>query len=161
MNIRELAWAAGLFDGEGTITTTDYSYKGREVLSAALRLTMTDEDAVRRFHQAVGLGKVEYIYPASFRAAGYKPQWRWRIQDFEGVQAVVAMLWYGLNRRRKGRAKDVLSRVAESRRQWPGRCRQGHYQNEDNTIYALENGRPRTRCRVCHRAYQHAYRRSK
>jgi hypothetical protein len=89
MDTRELAWASGIFDGEGCI----YSQDGRPYLQVA----MTDEDSVRRFHAAVGgLGTVR-----PFSGSRTKTMWRWRLTNFEGVQAVIAMLWYGLSRRRK------------------------------------------------------------
>ena len=47
----ELAWAAGLFEGEGSFSR---SAKGRVRAS----LKMVEESSVRRFHDAVGVGKV-------------------------------------------------------------------------------------------------------
>jgi hypothetical protein len=46
----ETAWAAGLFEGEGAATFCG----GR----ARLALKMTSEASVRRFHAAIGAGKV-------------------------------------------------------------------------------------------------------
>ena len=98
MNTRELAWAAGLFDGEGCF----YSQSGTRL---ALQLAMTDADSVRRFHRAVGgLGKVTYWDSPSLK----HPMYKWRVVNFEGAQAVLAMLWYGLNARRKARATELL-----------------------------------------------------
>jgi hypothetical protein len=46
----EIAWAAGLFEGEGTITSS----RGRLVA----RLNNTDEEVVRHFAMIIGLGEV-------------------------------------------------------------------------------------------------------
>jgi len=46
----EIAWAAGLFEGEGCITMTSGH--------AVLRLSNTDEWVVRRFAEIVGRGVV-------------------------------------------------------------------------------------------------------
>lgn len=46
----EIAWAAGLFEGEGCITVSN----GRPVM----RLNSTDADTPRRFCEIVGAGKV-------------------------------------------------------------------------------------------------------
>ena len=98
-------WAAGLFEGEGCFTTSirnDPRYRnGHRVVKASL--VMTDEDPVRRFHRAVGLGGV-YEY----QTQRGRPCWCWATQSREGVQAVVAMLWDGLGIRRRARAKEVL-----------------------------------------------------
>jgi hypothetical protein len=51
----EVAWAAGLFEGEGCLTITS----GQPVM----RLNSTDEDAPQRFYEIVGAGKVYGPYP--------------------------------------------------------------------------------------------------
>lgn len=46
----EIAWAAGLFEGEGCMT--------RSGSQKVMRLVSTDEDTVRRFWEIVAVGKV-------------------------------------------------------------------------------------------------------
>jgi hypothetical protein len=101
---QELAWAAGLFEGEGCITV---SHNGSGTKNQpVLRLNMIDEDTVRRFQRAVGCGPVKaYV----FKSQGTrKPQFWWYVTSFEKVQAVLAMLWFGLGQRRRVRAVEVL-----------------------------------------------------
>ena len=66
----EIVWAAGLFEGEGTITKCNGSLQ--------LRLGMTDYEVVERFFEAVTLGKIYGPYVAGYRD-GYarKPRWIW------------------------------------------------------------------------------------
>ncbi len=53
----EIAWAAGIFEGEGCFSTTGKpGIHGRRHLRATLM--MKDEDIVRRFAAVVGVGKV-------------------------------------------------------------------------------------------------------
>jgi hypothetical protein len=100
---RELAWAAGLFEGEGCIRAHSQSRS-----SVQMTLAMTDEDSVRRFHRAVsGLGNVTGPY---VQKEGWKPAWAWRCSKFEHVQAIVVFLWYGLGDRRRAKCLEVLQR---------------------------------------------------
>jgi hypothetical protein len=96
----ELAWAAGLFEGEGCFSAgSPYGQKAQ--------LAMTDEDVVRRFHRVVGFGNVhEYTQKVPDR----KPMFWWRAHSFENFQALVAMLWPWLGERRRERAIVILTR---------------------------------------------------
>ena len=104
----ELAWAAGLFEGEGTAyNSPDRRWPTTPRISLAVR--MTDEDAVRRFGTAVNVGKVYGPYgPYQHRSS--KPEWMWSTGKFEHIQAVIAMLWWGLGSRRKAQCRTVLGR---------------------------------------------------
>jgi hypothetical protein len=97
----EIIWASGLFEGEGCITMS----QGKHI---RLQLNSTDEDVVRRFHKAVNVGMVEGPMRAHTWPTKWKSQWRWRCSNFEHCQAVVALLWNGLGRRRRHRAKELL-----------------------------------------------------
>lgn len=111
MDVRELAWAAGLFDADGciSISTVTQSPKLRHPV---LDLSMTDEDAVRRFHRAVGgVGTIHHRKP---QREGWRPLLVWKANSFEHAQAVVALLWYGLNARRRARAAEVFGEVQAS-----------------------------------------------
>ena len=69
---------------------------------------MTDEDVVRRFGRAIGLGVVKGPYQHS-RQPRNKPHWDWYVSGLEETQAVVSMLWTGLGLRRRARAVEVLN----------------------------------------------------
>jgi len=71
-----------------------------------MHLSMTDGDSVKRFAAAVGVGT---IYTPKKQFPHHKGQWRWQVTGFEKCQAVIVALWNGLGRRRKSRAKEVLS----------------------------------------------------
>ena len=136
-NREDLAWAAGLFEGEGCFTLS-----GRGTARAILN--MTDEDVVRRFAQIVRVGGIRgkrVIRPQ------HKPQWEWTVQNHEGVQALIAVLWPWLGQRRRSRAVEVL-RLTHAR---PGpnrnklRCKRGHPFDETNTRYSVQ-GRACIQC---------------
>lgn len=96
-----LAWAAGLFEGEGCFSTRMTGKKDRGICA---RLKMSDEDVVRRFYTVVGLGNMNGPYFAPKK----KPVWIWQTGSFEVVQAIMAMLWPWLHSRRRARIKELL-----------------------------------------------------
>lgn len=102
-DLRELAWAAGLFEGEGCISTAN---KIGALKRGKLQMAMSDEDSVRRFHAAVGgLGNVRF---QDRKRADRKNMWFWETSRFEHIQAVLCLLWFGLGTRRKARAAEVF-----------------------------------------------------
>lgn len=105
----EIAWAAGLFEGEGAICQDK---NGRVRLS----LKMTDQDCVYQFCDIVG-GKVygPYHYEAK---DGYprSPFWQWHSDKGANPRTIIHMFWPWLQTRRRARALAVgLGEPAESR----------------------------------------------
>ena len=101
-----VAWAAGLFEGEGCFSIT----RDRNQLTAVI--TMTDLDVLRTFHEVVGIGYIYSITSPSARLTPNgnlrKPMWRWGVGGNEGVQAVLAMFWPWLHQRRRERGVEIL-----------------------------------------------------
>lgn len=101
-NVR-LAWAAGLFEGEGWI-----SIQGK---SAHLGVQMCDLDILIKFQNILGMGHIHPRSRGNLEKDGIKSRkdrWQWRVTSFELVQAAIAMLWPWLGIRRRARAKEVL-----------------------------------------------------
>ncbi len=99
----DLAWAAGLFEGEGCFSFA----AGHVNRSLHAAINMTDRDVVQRFQAVVGIGA---IYPRPPMKENWKPQWTWSVGSFEHVQAIIAMLWPWLCSRRRAKARLVLKR---------------------------------------------------
>lgn len=97
----ELAWAGGLFAGEGCFTRINVYPSGIRA-----QLDMTEEDVIQRFQAAVGIGKV--YGPYSRKNPKGKASWVWYAGGFEKLQATLAMLWPWLNERRRNRAIALL-----------------------------------------------------
>jgi hypothetical protein len=76
---RWLAWAAGLYEGEGSCSLI---HGGRRRLYPQLCLASTDRDVVYRFHSVVGFGGVVGPYVR----VGRKPFWHWRGHGWEAVR---------------------------------------------------------------------------
>ena len=101
----ELAWAAGLFDGEGTIGY----YKKAIHLAIGQAAAKSCPEVLIRFKTAVGnLGTIGGPYGPYPSKLGKRPHWTFRANNFEHVQAIVAMLWNWLSEPKRQQARAAL-----------------------------------------------------
>ena len=100
----DIAWATGLYEGEGTCAISNNSH-------VIVQLSMTDSEPVKRFHQIVGVGAVYTYQPPSPRKLVY----RWQTQKSDEVVKVLTMLIDSgyLGPRRLEQAERVLTRAKE------------------------------------------------
>lgn len=103
----ELAWAAGIFDGEGYIGVVNRRVPshGRRVPQLHVYVDQYhDREVVDRFCAAVGVGKVtDRIRPGGVH------DFYWRVNSLEDVQATVALLWPWLSSPKRDQAHWALS----------------------------------------------------
>lgn len=92
---QELAWAAGVFDGEGTAATT-VDRRGRGYLRVNLSVYQAGgieepPQLLQRFKEAVGVG---YINGPQTRPTGFrrKPMWAFSVQNIKDFKIVAAKL---------------------------------------------------------------------
>ena len=91
------AWAAGLFDAEGSTSLSDHrSHAGYKYVEASITQGCdyaTPQELVR-FHRVVGLGQ---IYGPYGQDGTNEPVYRWRVQQVDQVRRVVHLLvpWLG------------------------------------------------------------------
>jgi hypothetical protein len=118
INREELAWAAGFFDGEGCT--------GLRSRGISVSVNQTDPRPLLRFQGAVlGLGVMSGPLIHKNKPA-WSPRWTWAAQNFEDVQAVVAMLWIFLSEPKREQALRVLETYAAlPHHGWPI-CKRGH-----------------------------------
>jgi len=108
-NSRDIAWAAGLYEGEGSISPGLLKRKNRfHYLNCSL--SMTDEDMVRKFHGIVKMGHVHGPYNATGPSAKphYKPRWIWQTSKFACVQQLIVLFWPWMGERRRKRHRELL-----------------------------------------------------
>ena len=98
-NREDIAWAAGLFEGEGHVRLM----KGYPVAA----ITSIHIDLLERFRDIIGFGKVYGPY-GPYRAR-QNVFWRYDAHGHEYVQALVAKLWHELTPRLRSKATKVLS----------------------------------------------------
>ena len=105
MNTHELAWAAGFFEGEGCISAVPRAHGGHRF---QIQICQVDTEPLERFRLAVGVGSL--FGPYQYKG-NRQPHYRFQTASFEDTQAVIAMLWRWLSRRRKDQAKRTLLTV--------------------------------------------------
>lgn len=137
----DLAWAAGLFDGEGCIT--------HRPKAPVCVMAMTDEDVVRKFHSVVGIGSVFWAYRKNA-----KPILYWTAAGFRSAQYVIALLWFRLGERRRARAVEIIKRFAAMPGRRPKLCKRGHSLYDEQTT-TINNSGARV-CLICSRAKDNA-----
>jgi hypothetical protein len=103
----QIAWAAGLFEGEGSITMRLENPKGfgsSIYERVVLQLSMTDQDVVKRFAAIVG-GTVHEQTRAN--KPSWKPLYYWSIEGTQHVEDIIEAFWPYLGERRKATAIDL------------------------------------------------------
>ncbi len=95
INREELAWAAGLWDGEGNARVMDYPK--RYMFYPMLQMAQTDRRVLDRFQKAVGGLGNKIGGPYQSNQPNKTPWFRWYTNNFEQAQAVMAMLYQFLS----------------------------------------------------------------
>lgn len=114
----EIAWAAGLFEGEGSMSV-------RSNHGVNLYLGMTDEDTVRRFHSVMGAGQV---YTKRRARAHYKILYAWHCDRSADVTRILNLFFPWFGERRRERAAEMFERLAKNpgpKAEWT-HCPNGH-----------------------------------
>jgi hypothetical protein len=106
----DIAWAAGLFEGEGSVCAS--KSKGRIARGLRMQLGMSDQDVVERFFGIVGHGAV---YPAKPYKTGWKPRFTWTSnRSKQCIETMETFLPY-LGERRTSRWYEVKAIYDETR----------------------------------------------
>ena len=104
-----LAWAAGLFEGEGCIAHSKPS-KSRPRHQWFLVVASTDLDVLERLSEVTGMGSIT----GPFERGSNKVHWVWRVTRREHVYALLAALYPWLGKRRQERAFECLRHMNEN-----------------------------------------------
>lgn len=110
MTDSEIAWAAGLFEGEGSISW--FKLKNRaDSIKVAVTISMTDEDVIYRFANIMGFGKVKGPYQP--QPTSRKVRWVWEVQNFKDCLKAINLLYPYLGVRRQAKADEFIKIVTE------------------------------------------------
>lgn len=102
----EIAWMAGLFDGEGSIVF-------RGVNTVSLMLQMTDKDIVETWQERAGCGQVKIYYDK--RATDRKTLYYWQASHKDDVSRLLLMMIPWLGERRKAKSMEAIERLKSNR----------------------------------------------
>ena len=148
---KNIAWAAGLFEGEGCIGTHKRKrVRSDDYLSSSLDLTMTCHDVVERFHDVVGCGSVRR---RASRKREWKPSFSWYVHAARDVERVLGLCLPFLGRKKTREAERAFTICAGVGIRLPERthCPYGHGYTEENTGYTTSRGVRQRRCIACRR----------
>ena len=124
----ETAWAAGLFDGEGSLwLTKDERYRA-DWRGIAMELAQSSSgdvpETLQRFQAIIGTGHI--TGPRSLRNPWTKlPQHRWRVGGRHKVSSVVQILWPWLSAVKRSQIRTVRAHLDSDLdlSDSPSRCR--------------------------------------
>jgi hypothetical protein len=111
VNAVEIAWVAGIFEGEGTINFP------RGDGYPSIRIAMTDEDVVRRLREVTGVGTI--ITRTKLAKAHHKQQWQWNVCARRDVARVLCAIAPLLGKRRRDRTAEAAERLSRLPRSGP------------------------------------------
>ena len=89
----QIAWAAGLYEGEGTVRRQ-------------LEIEMTDQDVINRFRDIMDCGDVTYR-----ERPNVKPAWRWRAGNKRDVSRCLTLMLPFFGNRRAYKALNILDSI--------------------------------------------------
>ena len=104
MRINDIAYIAGLFDGEGSLQYKKAwekkkkhkgeGYRKTHTWRINMEIAMTDESVIRWVHEVSGVGSVvkRNVKGTTKSGGRYKTQWRWRC-SFRDAYYMCKMLW--------------------------------------------------------------------
>ena len=88
----DIAYIAGLFDGEGSVTCKKYKEKKKsgtyDCWRISIEISMTDRNVIELVHETLMVGTVK----SKKVPKGMRPQWRWRC-TFRDCLQVCKKLW--------------------------------------------------------------------
>lgn len=138
----DIAWAAGLFEGEGCVLLK----RGKRIHPHA-SMILTDLDVLTHFQHVVGCGAITTRRKAE---AHHKDAWVWQVGSLDGVQRLADLFLPYLGQRRRAKFVEVLEGYAAApvKRVSKTHCPHGHEFTPENTYYNYNRWR---RCRECNR----------
>lgn len=104
-----IAYVAGLYEGDGTIIYTTTPLKKPYM---RLTIAMSDWEPLEMAQAILGVGSLGKPISEQYHKDAFvrKPIYRYNIHGLEKVQYVIAMIYPWLSPRRKKQAKKVLER---------------------------------------------------
>jgi hypothetical protein len=106
LNDLELGWVAGLIEGEGSFTVKKSKRKNGYSCQPQLRVSMTDEDVVRKLAALIPAGNV---LKAGRRTEAGKEVWMWTLSKSQALIDLMIVLRPLMGKRRRKRIDFLLA----------------------------------------------------
>ncbi len=125
MESSDAAWAAGLFEGEGSVISHKSSYAradGSRLRIPRITVLMTTEEPVRRIADLFGVGTIKERQP---RKLGHRTAWDWYVESWDDVLAIFLTIRPWLSERRLeqfARVFDECNASVQQKRPWHPRA---------------------------------------
>jgi hypothetical protein len=110
----ELAWVAGLLEGEGCFFPIEYKTKGYGPYTyARVAVLMTDVDVLQRLQEFTGIG--HFNGPTPRKDPRHKPIWHWVASKNKESITLTKAVYPLMGERRRARIDEVLALVEKGR----------------------------------------------
>jgi hypothetical protein len=106
----EIAWAAGLWEGEGCFSMSRTS-TGR--IQAQAIISSVDKDVIEKFHKIVEFGTIKIRQPAEGRSEK-QVSYVWSVSSISKFSELALMFWPYLGQRRRARAIEIIDLVSKN-----------------------------------------------
>lgn len=106
----ELAWCAGLFEGEGSIYRCNqirHDRKDKKYTYNRMCLRMTDKDVIEKFFTLVDCGTVSEQSNRLCKRLGRKKVYTWQLTPKDKIIKLCELFWPYLMSRRKGKIIEL------------------------------------------------------
>lgn len=103
-----IAWAAGIIEGEGTLTYEPIKNR-KNSRRHSIAVSMTDKDVIEKLYEVLKVGTIRgpYLY------ANRKPLWTWAVQNQKGCFEVLLQIGPYLGERRLEKASRMFESLEE------------------------------------------------
>jgi hypothetical protein len=117
INVNEVAWLAGLLEGEGSFHFASQPNGWNDKLT--LQLVMTDRDVVLRAYEVFRMGNWNGPYPLK----SGKDAWHWSVSSKKELPQILMTIYPLMGKRRQRQIRQILAKW----RDIPySKCRRGH-----------------------------------
>lgn len=107
-----IAWAAGVLEGEGCFSIHTRSRTGKQEF--AIHCEMTDEDVVRRLYNIFLVGSICYRENKRKDGRTRKPSWIWSVQSKVAILSVLKQITPYMGYRRQTKIMEMIKGINES-----------------------------------------------
>lgn len=106
---RDVAWLAGILEGEGTFFMRSRNRKGKSFyLYPVVSVEMCDEDVLQSIREVVGSGTVYASATNSLRKTGWKVTYKLTWEGGKAIELMTLVLPY-MHSRRAAKIREILS----------------------------------------------------